>query len=259
MSWSQPIGASLLRFRGAWGNGIRAPEPGMGRAMAGTGLVQLANPDLAAESQGGYELGAELHAGESGFVSATWYDQRAEDLIQQVLLREGPASLRVYQFQNVGEIANRGVEIEAGWRGGPWTIAGALYLTSSEVVSVAPRYSGEFQAGDRVPEVPDGSGVGRVGWTGGRVTAEVGVSWLGSWVGYDWMAMLEAPPRQRDRDWWIEYPASFRPWIAAAVELGRGARIFTRIDNPGQNTIQVRDNVTPPVGRIAMVGVDWRR
>jgi hypothetical protein len=50
-----------------------------------------------------------------------------------------------------------------------------------------------------------------------------------------------------------------RPWIAAAVELGRGARVFARVDNPGQNAIQVRDNVTPPVGRVAMVGVDWRR
>ena len=258
MSWSQPIGTSLLRFRGAWGNGIRAPEPGMSRAMAGTGLVQLANPDLAAESQRGYEAGAELHAGESGFVSVTWYDQRADDLIQQVLVRDGTADVRLYQFQNVGEIANRGVELEAGWRGGPWTVAGALYLTSSEVVKVAPRYSGEFEEGDRVPEVPDGAGVGRVGWTSGRVTAEFGVSWLGSWIGYDWMAMLEAPPRQRDRDWWIEYPSSLRPWIAAAVELGRGARVFTRIDNPGQNTIQVRDNLTPPVGRVAIVGVDWR-
>jgi hypothetical protein len=67
------------------------------------------------------------------------------------------------------------------------------------------------------------------------------------------MAALETPGR-RDRDYWIEYPSSLRPWIAGAVELGRGARIFARVDNPGQNTIQVRDNVTPPVGRVAMIG-----
>jgi iron complex outermembrane receptor protein len=260
LSWYQPIGASLLRFRGAWGNGIRPPEPGMSRAMATATLVQVANPDLRAESQHGYEVGAELHAGEAVFASVTWYDQRADDLIQQVLVRNDVDAPRAYQFQNLGAISNRGVELEAGWRGGRFVVAGALYLNQSEVLQVAPRYSGEFQAGDAVPEVPEGAGVGRVSYSAGRLTAEVGVTWLGAWTGYDWAATLEpVTTRELDREYWIEYPASWRPWLAAAVELGRGMRMFARVDNPGQNTIQVRDNVTPPVGRIAMVGVDWRR
>lgn len=261
LSWNQPIGASLLRFRGAWGSGIRPPEPGMSRAMVSASVVQLPNPDLAAESQHGVEVGAELHAGEAVFASVTWYDQRADELIQQVLVRNDVGVLRAYQFQNLGAIANRGIELEAGWRGGRWVVAGAVHLNRSEVVKVAPRYSGEFQAGDPVPEVPEGAGVGRVSYSAGRVTAEVGVTWLGTWTGYDWMATLQQPfaAREQDRDYWIEYPGSLRPWIAAAVELGGGARVFARVDNPGQNTIQVRDNVTPPVGRVAMVGVDWRR
>lgn len=259
LSWSQPVGRSTVRLRAAWGRGIRPPEPGMSRAMASATLIQLPNSDLMAESQHGVEAGAELHAGEAVFASVTWFDQRADDLIQQVPLRDGSATVHAYQFQNVGAIANRGVELEAGWRGGPWTAAAAVYLTRSEVGRLSPRYTGEFRPGDEVPEVPDGTAAGKLAYSAGRLVAEVGATWVGEWIGYDWAAALQPlASRELDRDYWITYPGSVRPWIAAAIELSGTTRVFARVDNPGKTAIQLRDNVTPPVGRVAAVGFDWR-
>lgn len=255
-SWNHPVGGSLLRLRAAWGRGIRPPEPGMSRAMASPTLLQLPNADLAAEAQQGYEAGVELHAGEGFFAGLTWFDQRADDLIQQVPLRDGTATIRAYQFQNVGAITNRGVELEAGWQRGRLAATGALYLTRSRVARVARRYTGDFQPGDPVPEVPEGVGLIRVAYRAGAARLEAGAAWTGSWTGYDWAAAYAAgPARSLDRDYWIRYPGAVRPWVAGTVQVGARVRLWARVDNPGKQAVQVRDNLSAPVGRVAIIGL----
>ena len=51
--------------------------------------------------------------------------------------------------------------------------------------------------------------------------------------------------------------AVWRPWIAGSVSLGRGWRAFARVDNPGNTDARVRDNLTPPIGRTGVVGLEW--
>ncbi|HEX9892398.1 MAG TPA: TonB-dependent receptor, partial [Gemmatimonadales bacterium] len=257
-TWSHPVGRSLLRLRAAWGRGIRPPEPGMSRAMAATGIRQEANPELAPETQTGVEAGVEVHLNDAFVARATWYHQQAEDLIQQVPLRTDGTE-RVYQFQNLGAIRNRGVELEAGLHRGPLTATGALYLNRSTVSRLAPSYSGFLRPGDELPEIPEGVGALRLRYQAGRVSAEVGGSWLGSWIGYDWAAALGTEPaRASDRDYWIEYSGGLRPWIATWLTLGGEWRAFARIDNPGNTVEGVRTNVSPPIGRSAVVGVELK-
>ncbi|MHB1327956.1 MAG: TonB-dependent receptor plug domain-containing protein, partial [Gemmatimonadales bacterium] len=55
-AWTQPIGSWALRLRTGWGRGIRPPEPGMSLGLASGSYEQLANPDLAPESQAGVEF-----------------------------------------------------------------------------------------------------------------------------------------------------------------------------------------------------------
>ena len=227
----------------------------MSRAMAVPGLVQEPNPDLEPETQSGVEVGAEFHLDETIVMRAAWYDQTAEGLIQQVP-RRTDGTERVYQFQNLGAIGNQGVELEAGLRWGGLIATGALYLNQSRVEQLAPTYTGVFQVGDEPPEIPAGVGAIRLRYETGSVAAEVGGAWLGPWTGYDWEAALTSElARASDRDYWIEYPGGFRPWIAGSWQVSRDWRVFTRLDNPGNATGTVRSNVAPPPGRYAVVGI----
>ena len=257
LAWSRPLGRSLLRLRAAWGRGIRPPEPGMSRGMAIPGLIQEPNAELEPETQSGVEVGAEFHLDDTIVLRAAWYDQTAEGLIQQVPRRtDGPE--RVYQFQNLGAISNRGVELEAGLRLGRLTTTGALYLNESRVEELAQRYTGIFQVGDEPPEIPAGVGAIRLRYQTGPVAAEVGGAWLGPWTGYDWEAALSTDPRPSDREYWIEYPGGFRPWIAGSYQVTPDWQLFTRIDNPGNASGTVRSNVAPPPGRYVVVGISLR-
>lgn len=258
-SWSQPVGRAVVRVRGAWGRGLRPPEPGMNRAMATATVRQEANDELAPERQSGIELGADLYLPGGMWIRATGYDQRADDLIQQVRLR-GDGAVQVFQFQNVGAIRNRGVELEAGAPLGTLTVSGVVYLTSSTILRTAPGYRGDLEPGDPLPEVPSSVGSLQVRYARGAFTIEAGASWLGAWTGYDRARALEeegmdSTTPQLPRDYWIRYPAVVRPWIAAAWEMGKGVSLFLRADNPGRSTAFIRDNLSPGLGRTTVVGV----
>lgn len=226
----------------------------MSRAMAISGIRQEANPELEPESQRGWEGGVEVHLEDRVMLRATWYDQTADDLIQQVPLRSDTE--RVYQFQNVGAIRNQGVELDGAWRIGPFTSTGALFLNRSRVERLAPHYTGELQVGDEPPEVPAGVAALRVRYDRGAFGLEVGGWWLGPWTGYDWAAVLAgAPVRAADRDYWIEYSGGLRPWMAGSWRVHRAWEAFVRVDNPGNGTGTTRTNVTPPPGRVATIGI----
>jgi outer membrane receptor protein involved in Fe transport len=263
LSWSHAAGRTTLRFRTAWGRGIRPPEPGMRRDMATATVTQQGNPDLGPEVQTGLELGLDAYFADRAWARVTWYEQRAQDLIQQVNVRAPGAATRTYQFQNVGAIGNRGAELEAGTRLGPVTLNGLLYLNHSEVRQTSAAYTGELAPGDALPEVPAGVGAFSIRYQAGRLRAEAGLSWLGGWTGYDWEALAaagrgEAPVRAQNREYWIRYPGVVRPWVALGTSLGAGLHAFARVDNPGNRAAVIRDNGAPPLGRTTVVGLELR-
>ncbi len=121
---------SQLKLRGAWGQAGQQPdvfaalqtfEPATGAGGVGTLTPQnIGNPDLKPE------VGEELELGFDGSffddvlgVEFTYYDQTRKDAIVQVPVRPSsgfPGS----QFRNIGEVANRGVELSlnaAAFRG----------------------------------------------------------------------------------------------------------------------------------------------
>jgi len=261
-SWSRELGRATLRLRGAWGRGLRPPEPGMSRAMATATVHQTANEQLSPERQAGLEAGAELYLADGAYARATWYHQNADDLIQQVFLRADGATARVYQFQNVGAIRNRGVELEAGFRQGGFTLAGQMYVTDSRVTRLAPGYTGELAAGDLLLEVPEGVGALSLRYDAGRVHAEIGASWIGAWTGYDLALVNDVAegraPSRPVREFWTTYPGVFRPYLALRSDLGGGWWAFARVDNPGKQSHWIRDNVSPPLGRSSLVGIELR-
>jgi outer membrane receptor protein involved in Fe transport len=262
-SWNQPLGSATLRLRAAWGRGLRLPEPGMGRAMSIATVEQVANDELVPERQSGVEVGADLYLAQGSWLRATWFDQRADNLIQQVRVRTD-GTLRSFQWQNVGAISNRGTELEAGARFGALSVVAMAYFTQSTVDEVALRYTGYLRPGDPLPDVPGSVGSLALRYASGRVTMEVGGSWLGEWTGFDRAAAVaaeagQAPERNSPRDFWISYPGVTQPWFAASADLGGGVSAFLRADNPAQTERFIRDNLSPPIGRTTVVGVTIQR
>ncbi|HKS04966.1 MAG TPA: TonB-dependent receptor [Gemmatimonadaceae bacterium] len=262
-SWSHELSVATIRVRAAWGSGIKPPEAGMAREATTDGLRQAANDELAPERQRGVEGGIDVYFASGPFIRVTAYNQRATDLIQQVLLRDNDTTRRTYQYQNVGVIRNRGVEFEGGRRVGAFTASASMYLPRSEVVKLAPRYSGEFQPGDALVEVPEAAGALSLRYENARVQAELGATVLGPWTGYDWIEVMrvelgQATARDAVRDYWMRYPGVIRPYITGSLRVSAHAQLFVRVDNPANSADYVRDNLSPTLGRLAMIGIGTR-
>jgi outer membrane receptor protein involved in Fe transport len=235
----------------------------MSRAMATATVQQLASDALVPERQSGFEAGAEWYFPQGSWFRLTAFDQRADNLIQQVPIRNQGA-VPGFQFQNLGAIRNRGAEISAGATGGPIALTGILYFTESRIVHIAQRYTGYLVPGDALPEIPETVGSLALRYRAGAVAIEAGGSWLGGWTGFDRAAAVaveagQLPSRDTPRDFWIDYPGVLRPWLAASGDIGKRVSVFIRADNPAQATRFIRDNLSPPLGRTTVVGVTIQR
>jgi hypothetical protein len=235
----------------------------MSRALAAGTIRQEANPGLRPERQSGLELGADLHAASGAWLRVTWFDQRADDLLQQVDLRRPSGSTRVYQFQNVGAITNRGVEVDGGMTHGRFAAAVRMHTVRSRVARLAPSYDGEFRVGDAPLEVPASTGALALRYAHAATRLEAGVSWVGGWTGYDWLLVSRveegaAQGRDGPRDYWLAYPAVVRPFVGFSTPLTGSLAFWGRAEGATRRAAQLRDNLSPPVGRSVVVGVEVR-
>ena len=229
--------------------------------MESSVIRQQANPNLAPEAQAGYEVGADFYAGTGGYLRATWFDQRATDLVQAVFLGGGRGALQNFQFQNVGAIQNRGIELEAGFRKGRFGADAQYYITNSTIRSVSSTYSGSLRIGDQLPEIPRNSGSLRFSLAARRAQFAVGANILGTWTGYDWTQLAEvaagqAEPKASYRDYLIRYPGVVKPYLAASFDVTRQLSAYLNIDNLTNQERYERHNGNPPAGRSVMFGIE---
>jgi len=230
--------------------------------MATSQIRQEANPALAPETQAGIEFGTELFFGTGTFIRATWFNQRASDLIQSVAVAPPPGAPTTYQFQNVGAIRNRGLELEAGFRRGHFEASGLFYTTRSTVEQVAAGYSGYLKVGDEPPELPNAAGALRIGYSLAPIQFSLGASYLGSWKGYDWAGLVadaqSGTSRPYASNYVIRYPSVLRPYLSLSIDLGRRLTAFTNIDNLFNQIRFEQHNGSPPPGRSLLVGFEVR-
>ena len=145
--------ALTLKARASFGRSIRAPSPGDKLAFNGTTTLVLANPDLGPERQHGWDAGLDASDPLYGWLGMTYYDQIADDLIQQVFLSATPR--QTFQFQNVGRV--RRPRVRAGARGycGSLCISGgSMGSARARVDRLAPNYAGDLRVGDETPGTP---------------------------------------------------------------------------------------------------------
>jgi iron complex outermembrane receptor protein len=259
----QPVGAAEVKLRAAYGRGIR-PAQTPARYHGGEHLGEFAAA-LQPEAQAGTELGVEIYLRRAFSLQVTRFDQRATGLIQNVFMGEDTFSLRGapyrrarYELQNVGEITNRGWEMESSLRKGALSLTGALSLVDSRVRRVATGYGGDLAVGDRVLGVPKGTAGLTARWEAGGWYTALTAARAWDWVGYDRLALARAfagstLPQQSYgaglRGYWREYDGSTDLRATLSREVGSGVRITATGDNLLGGQLGEPDNATIRAGR----------
>lgn len=267
-AWVQSVGSAEVKVRAAYGRGIRPARTPV-RDHLHAGDERSFAPALQPEAQAGTELGLEVYLRRAFSLQVTRFDQRATGLIQNVVLRvdtlarEGMAYRSVrYQLQNVGEITNRGWEMEGSLRQGPLALTGSLSLVDSRVRRVADGYGGDLQPGDRVLGVPKGTAGLTARWeSSGWYTALTAARAWG-WVGYDRLALARAftgdslPQTfygSTLRTFWRTYDGSTDLRATLSREVGRGVRMTLTGANLLGSQLGEPDNATIRPGRTVTV------
>jgi hypothetical protein len=116
----------------------------------------------------------------------------------------------------VGEITNRGWELQGSFRRGGWSLSSAFTQVDSRVRQLASGYTGDLQPGDRMLEVPAHTLNIGAAWNTARWQASLTGYRAWSWINYDRLAIAEAfagttrPPYgfigANLRTYWKTYP-----------------------------------------------------
>jgi len=274
-------GDVTLKLRAAYGKAIR-PVDGAIRDLALDGRrLTLIAYDLEPEQQSGVEAGVDLVVGRSLGLSVTRFDQRASGLIQSVAVtlpsqppREsrwdggpsGPTGPYVgYQLQNVGEIGNRGWEIEGNGDLGRLSLTGTVSLVDSRVRRLAAGYSGDLRAGDRVLDVPARTATLTAAWTGQRWFTSLSLGRATDWIGYDRLAVADSLTSgsldptglvgSELRNYWREYSGVTRLRATFTRDLFHGLSFVMTGDNLLGQQRGEPDDVTVVPGRTITAGV----
>jgi outer membrane receptor protein involved in Fe transport len=275
------VGAALVRdrgdvtvkLRGAYGKGIR-PQRIAARETTWAGMRgQSLSSSLAPEQQSGVEAGVDLLVGRALTLRATRFDQLASGLIQRVATdaevdpASGPGRRHVtYVLQNVGEITNRGWELDASAEFGPLSLTSALSIVDSRVRRLATGYTGDLRPGDRMLEVPARTLSATASWTRAGWFGSVAASRASDWINYDRLALAwaivndERPPSRDDmgiwlRGFWRKYDGVTRLRLTTSRDLRRGVALVLTGENLLDRQLGEPDNVTILPGRTITAGI----
>jgi iron complex outermembrane recepter protein len=272
------IGATTVKFRGAYGRGIR-PVQTPSRSIAMHDIHwKSGTPSLEPEEQSGTELGADLMFGQEAGVHITRFDQRAFGLIQLVGIKDSQPSAigssaagkpRVaYVLQNVGEIANRGWEMESAVRLGALGLGAALSLVDSRVRRIAPGYTGDLLEGSRMLGVPARTASLSASWTQTHWFMTVTTSRASDWINYDRLKIAQvfgdaaSMPQgligSKLRTYWRPYNGVTR--LRATVSRDLMSNVALKITGDNLTNVQrgEPDNITVLPGRTLLLGLNAR-
>ncbi|CAN5884692.1 hypothetical protein BH11GEM1_BH11GEM1_34550 [soil metagenome] len=275
------VGGAELKWRAAYGKGIRPPQTPARSASSGytnnpgggTGGFNGVLPALDPEVQSGYEGGAELYFGKALSLQLTRFDQRVSGLIQNVsvaidtLVHNGRTERRVrYQLQNVGEITNTGWELQGTATRGPFSLNGAVSSVDSRVRTLAHGYLGDLRPGDRMLAVPARTVSTTATWFGGAWFASLGATRAMDWVNYDRLSLaswyltqnanpMREPTGARLRNYWREYNGETHLRLTASRDLSRGVSLLVVGENLLGGQLGEPDNVTIRPGRTVTAGL----
>ena len=271
------VGGAELKWRAAYGKGIRPPQTPARSASSGyanSATYGTSNlPALDPEVQSGYETGAELYFGRAFSLQLTRFDQHVSGLIQNVsvaidtLLRNGTAQRRVrYELQNVGEITNTGWELQGSTTRGPFTLSSAVSSVDSRVRTLATGYLGDLRPGDRMLAVPARTFSTTASYQGESWFMAIAATRANDWINYDrvslanwYVAQTPNPNREptggRLRTYWRSYDGQTHLRLTTSRDLVRGVALLVIGENLVGGQLGEPDNVTIRPGRTVTAGL----
>jgi iron complex outermembrane receptor protein len=266
--WVTEVAGATLKLRGAYGSGIRpARNPGREHAWAGSYMLFDAM-DLAPERQSGLEGGFDLALGNTFSLQVTAYEQIASGLIQRVALPVVTSDGRrqtQYELQSVGQIINRGWEMQGTARLGRLSLEGAATSVDSRVRRVAAGYGGDLRTGDRMMEVPALTLSGTAAYRAQGWTAALTGYRAFDWINYDRLSLardFQARIRPESamagaglRGYWRRYDGVPRLNATATFDLPRGTVLVLTADNLLDRQRGEPDNLTIVPGRTLLLGL----
>jgi iron complex outermembrane receptor protein len=265
------FGPLTVKGRAAYGVGVRP-------ARSAARITRFnAGSSLDPERQSGVEVGADLFFGKLASAHITRFDQTASGLIQSVavsrLLNSGQATSSSgtsgdldYILQNVGEISNRGWEVETSVNLRRLTLGAAYSSVDSRVRHIAENYQGDMRQGDRMLGVPAGTASLSASWRVYGWRAGMTASRAFDWVNYDrlrlaqdyascLMCISESVTGPRLRTYWMQYDGVTRLRASLSRDLPRGLGLQIMADNLTDAQRGEPDNITVLPGRTILLGV----
>ena len=266
----QDYGPFTAKLRAAYGRGIRPPAT-VGHADFWQVAYGSAAAGLGPEEQSGTELGLDLTFRRSLRLQVTRFDQRASGLIQQVAMPvDSNAQTRrmMYLLENVGEITNRGWEMEASANISRLTLSGTFTAVDSRVRQLAVGYHGDLETGDRMLLVPARTASLNASWVASRWHFTVGGSRAMDWINYDELSLAQAFLNQehsmRDlygaqlRQYWRRYSGGARVRASMSRDIANRFSFELSGDNLLNYQRDEPDNITILPGRTLMTGLTIR-
>ncbi|MGD8780167.1 MAG: TonB-dependent receptor [Ignavibacteria bacterium] len=129
----EPTNGWVIKARGSWGEGIQSPTLIM---KSGNGSTIIENLDLGPQKTKGWEIGADQYFLDGSlYFEFTYYYQHTDDLIGLDNPNLGNNST-VYQYVNMGEVENKGVEVMLKYTSGAMDISGNVSYNDNELLSM---------------------------------------------------------------------------------------------------------------------------
>lgn len=261
LSLVRAVSGATVKLRGSYGRSIRAPLPGFAFGSVSIASITLANPLLGPEQQQGWDAGVDLVFGGRASLSVTGYDQRAKDLI--VFIQVASTPLPTFQFQNIGRVSNRGIEVEGALTLRPFQLRAQYGYVRSRIEDLGPGAipGGDLQVGDRpigVPAHTAGGTLTAMPLAGTTMTA--GITYVGSYRQSDLLAQFRCfggtgSCQPTSRDYIVIYPSFTKVNATLTQRLTRYLEGFVSVDNLTNNEVFEVLNTVPVMGRMTMVGL----
>ena len=273
VSFVRTFGPIEMKLRSSYGKGIRPPSTAVRGTWGDAVPTTVAQSGLDPEVQTGIESGIELYAGNMFSLQATRFDQRATGLIQNVAvsvdtqLRGGTPERRIrFQLENVGEITNRGWEMQAALHRGGLGLMGTFTTVDSRVRAVADGYLGDLRVGNRMLAVPSRTASLGASWAGAGWSTALTATRAASWINYDRVALARAYTSTdgaeqrmvtgwRLRNFWRTYEGDTHLRLSTSRDIGRGLELLFVGDNLLGGQLGEPDNLTIRQGRTVTGGL----
>ncbi len=263
IAYVRNVGGVTLKARVAYGKALRPPLPAAASGEQSAVTKIIPNPALGPEQQRGWDGGLELYFGRRASIEATYYNQTAVDLIDLVLLDAATTPIE-QQFQNVGQIKNRGLELLGTFHfTDAVSLTGTFSRTNSLVQALSPTYGGELQIGDQILGIPRNAAGATITFASTRGAASLSMTYVGAQTNYDYTALFGfffagQPFRGSLRDYWTAYPAFAKLALALSRDIRPNLTAFLDVKNLTNSYSYERDNHSAPPGRQTNVGLRAR-